>query len=250
MRKLVTILCIILLSSCVDGKSNKETNANDEDFTVDSTSVVLEPEISDESGVEVDFGNSTDFNEIIPKELDDAYLNLEEKPLLRSDMEGIRYFSKYFNGKDNFGLRLPAFGGIKLGKKEETRDMYFLETKIVKEANNRERVYVIGYSVHIHKKKFDSKIDYNNLSGIAYNVTLNNNRNKVYYSFQTYGMSGAKLNEKASPSLNNLLDTDGLAKLQKTIDAVHTLLSDAENVANIKFTPTRINFLTKNDLRN
>lgn len=167
-------------------------------------------------------------------------------PRSRMELSSMRMVRKSYDGKNNAGVQLPGFGGIKLGKDEAGLSVYFIESSVVNN-NGKNETYGCGYSVHYHFKKVTKGIDINNLANVAAAAQLNSGKTQVYYSIQTYGISGKSLAKYFKPVVNQSFNVEGFGLVQASIDGIHAIISDDELSRTVKFTPERISELSLND---
>ncbi|SHI64939.1 hypothetical protein [Aquimarina spongiae] len=169
-------------------------------------------------------------------------------PVTRDDLNSMRTVVKVFNGKDDAGVTIPGFGGLKLGKKETSLNVYYVETKIVRRQNDTV-VYGIGYSTHYLFKKLKRGIDISNLASVAASAQLQSNRTSVYYSLQTFGIKSRELVNYFKPQVNSNFDVDGFGVIQSSIDGIHNVLADSLLSKRTQFTPMELKFVKPTDLQ-
>lgn len=169
-------------------------------------------------------------------------------PKTREDLNSMRTVVKIYNGEDNAGISIPGFGGLKLGKKETSFNVYYVETKIVKRANDT-IVYGIGYSTHYLLKKLKKGLDISNLASVAASAQLQSNKTSVYYSLQTFGVKSLELVNYFKPQVNSNFDVDGFGVIQSSIDGIHNVLADSLLSKRTQFTPMELKFLQPTDLQ-
>ena len=165
-------------------------------------------------------------------------------PKKREDLNKMRTVVKIFNGKDNAGITLPGFGGLKLGKEETSLSVYYIETKVV----DSSIVYGCGYSVHYLFKKVEKGINVANIPCVAASAQLNSNKTEVVYSIQTYGIKGNNLVKYFKPTINKPFDVEGFAVIQSSIDGIHNILGDSVLSETLKFEPEILKFVQAYEL--
>lgn len=158
------------------------------------------------------------------------------KPTSRKDLGAMKKVVQIFDGEDNAGISVPGFGGMKLGKREKSVNLYYIETKLVIEGNDT-TVYGIGYSAHYLFRKVKRGLDVTQLPSVAASVQIESNRTQVVYSLQSYGVISTILVGYFKPEVNANFDVDGFALIQKNIDGIHGVLSDSVLSKHVKFTP-------------
>ena len=168
-------------------------------------------------------------------------------PQDRDELEKMRIVAKTFDGNTDFGITVPGFGGIKLGKKETTLSVYYIETKVV-EKGNSSTVYGCGYSVHYLFKKVRGGLDLSDLPTISASVHLENRKTQVYYSLQTYGIIGQNLVKFFKPNVNKKFDVEGFGIMQSSIDGIHNILGDPALSKSVRFKPEILKFVTPYEL--
>jgi hypothetical protein len=158
-------------------------------------------------------------------------------PSKREDLEDLKRVVKMYNGSDNAGLNVPGFGSLKLGKDETNVNIYYLESKIVKSANDT-LVYGIGYSVHYLYKRIKGGVDVSNLANVAASVQLDSKRTSVFYAMQTYGIAGTPVVRYFNPGDGSkAFDVDGFGTVQTSLNGIHNILADSLLSKHVKFTP-------------
>ncbi|MFK7750784.1 MAG: hypothetical protein AB8B65_20495 [Kordia sp.] len=169
-------------------------------------------------------------------------------PKTRDELNSMRTVVKIYNGEENAGISIPGFGGLKLGKKETSFNVYYVETKIVKRQNDT-IVYGIGYSTHYLFKKLKRGLDISNLASVAASAQLQSNKTSVYYSLQTFGVKSLELVNYFKPQVNSNFDVDGFGVIQSSIDGIHNVLADSLLSKRTQFTPMELKFVEPSDLQ-
>lgn len=168
-------------------------------------------------------------------------------PIRREDLNKMRTVYKMFSGKDNAGLTLPGFGGLKLGKDESSLHVYYIETKVVHNVTDSV-VYGCGYSIHYLFRKVARGISVDNIPSVAASVQLNSNKTQVFYSLQTYGIKGNNLVQYFKPMVNKTFDVEGFGNMQSSIDGIHNILADPVLSESVKFEPEILKFIKHYEL--
>ncbi|WP_375582829.1 hypothetical protein [Cyclobacterium xiamenense] len=168
-------------------------------------------------------------------------------PRNRDDLNKMRTVVKIFNGKDNAGISLPGFGGLKLGKDESSLNVYYIETKVVNTASDSV-VYGCGYSIHYLFKKVEKGISVDNIPSVAASAQLNSKKTQVFYSLQTYGMKGTNLVRYFKPTVNKNFNVEGFGIMQSSIDGIHNILGDTTLSKTVKFEPEILKFIKAYEL--
>jgi hypothetical protein len=168
-------------------------------------------------------------------------------PRNRDDLNKMRTVVKIFNGKDNSGISLPGFGGLKLGKDESSLNVYYIETKVVNTASDSV-VYGCGYSIHYLFKKVEKGISVDNIPSVAASAQLNSKKTQVFYSLQTYGMKGTNLVRYFKPTVNKNFNVEGFGIMQSSIDGIHNILADTTLSKTVKFEPEILKFIKPYEL--
>lgn len=170
-----------------------------------------------------------------------------EIPDSREDLSKMRMVVKIYDGDKNAGIAIPGFGGLKLGTEESNLNVYYIETKIV--INGADSiVYGCGYSLHYLFKKVKKGISIDNLPSVAASAQLNSNKTQVYYSLQTYGVSGINLVKYFKPTINKNFNVDGFGIMQSSIDGIHNILGDTVLAKTVKFEPEILKFIKPYEL--
>jgi hypothetical protein len=168
-------------------------------------------------------------------------------PIRREDLNKMRTVYKMYYGKDNAGLTVPGFGGLKLGKDESSLHVYYIETKVVNNESDSV-VYGCGYSIHYLFRKVARGINVDNIPSVAASVQLNSNKTQVFYSLQTYGMKGINLVQYFKPMVNKTFDVEGFGNMQSSIDGIHNILADPVLSESVKFEPEILKFIKPYEL--
>ncbi len=227
------MLLIVLMYSCGSSSKNEESiDAVDLDYSG------LAEKLGDVSFIE-DFDKSTASDSIV------GFTN--EIPHSRNDLEKMRSVSKVFNGNTDAGIAIPGFGGIRLGKREISVSVYYIETKTVNNENDSV-VYGCGYSVHYLFKKVKRGLDLNDLATISASVQLENGKTQAYYSLQTYGIIGQNLVQYFKPTVNKQFDVEGFGIMQSSIDGIHNILGDSTLSKSVRFNPEILKFVQPYEL--
>lgn len=165
----------------------------------------------------------------------------------RDDLNKMRTVFKMFNGKQNAGITLPGFGGLKLGKDESSLSIYYVETKVVHDEADS-IVYGCGYSIHYLFRKVERGISVENIPSVAASAQLNGNKTQVFYSLQTYGIKGNVLVKFFKPTVNKTFDVEGFGIMQASIDGIHQILADTALSKTLKFEPEILKFIKPYEL--
>jgi hypothetical protein len=168
-------------------------------------------------------------------------------PQNRNDLEKMRMVVKIYNGKDNAGISVPGFGGLKLGREESSISAYFIETKVVNSSNDS-IVYGCGYSIHYLFKKVEKGVNVDNIPSVAASAQLNSKKTQVFYSLQTYGISGNNLVKYFKPTINKNFNVEGFGVVQSSIDGIHNILGDSILSKSVKFKPEILKFVRAYEL--
>ncbi len=169
-------------------------------------------------------------------------------PKTRDELNSIRTVVKIYNGEDDAGISIPGFGDLKLGKKETSFNVYYVETKIVKRQSDTV-VYGVGYSTHYLFKKLKKGLDISNLASVAASAQLQSNKTSVYYSLQTFGVKSLELVNYFKPQVNSNFDVEGFGVIQSSIDGIHNVLADSLLSKRTQFTPMELKFVEASDLQ-
>jgi hypothetical protein len=175
--------------------------------------------------------------------IDSAMAFASVPPQTREDLGSMRTVVKIMNGSQSAGLQVPGFGGVTLGKDEVNMNVYYIETKTIDTT-----VYGIGYSVHYLFKKVKRGIDVSNIPSIAASAQLESNKTQVFYSLQTYGISGINLVKFFKPTVNKNFNVEGFGIMQSSIDGIHNILGDSTLSKTVRYSPEIIKFVKPNDL--
>lgn len=170
-------------------------------------------------------------------------------PQTRLDLENMRSVVKVIDSKDNAGLEIPGFGGLKLGQDQSSISVYYVETKTVISTAGDTAVYGVGYSIHYLFKKVKKGINVANLPYVAASVQLDGNKTQVLYSLQTYGIIGQPLVRYFKPVVNKPFDVEGYGIIQSSIDGIHNVLGDEALQSTVRFKPVRLTNVKASDLR-
>lgn len=168
-------------------------------------------------------------------------------PQDRDDLEKMRMVVKMYNGKDNTGISVPGFGGVKLGKEESSISAYFIETKVVNNSNDS-IVYGCGYSIHYLFKKVEKGVSVDNIPSVAASAQLSSKKTQVFYCLQTYGISGNNLVKYFKPTINKNFNVEGFGIVQSSIDGIHNILGDTTLSKAVKFKPEILKFVRPYEL--
>lgn len=189
----------------------------------------------------------------IPDELYNKPINMNKGlesltsiPSTREELEDMKTVVQFFSGSKNQGIKVPGFGGLTLGKNEANYNAYFIETKIVDDS----LVYGLGYSVHYLFKKIKKGLSLRNIPVIAASAELESSKTEVYYSIQSYGISGINLVRYFKPTINENFDVKGFGLIQSSIDGIHNILGDSVLSKNVRFTPRHLQHIKPNELEN
>lgn len=267
MKKLISPLLIltiasvmyILLNSCGGKKENYETTKASDKVAGNET---ISPAPYPKQGIDNAKSKKSD-EEVLNEEIfllseqlrnDPDYLftkptkTISKPPTLipetREELESIRTVTKLMDGDLNFGVNVPGFGGIKLGKKESSLSIYYIETKVVDTT-----VYGIGYSVHYLFKKLKKGLSLSDLSKVAASVQLEHSKTEVYFSLQSYGVKSYSIVKFFKPIINKKFDVEGFGIMQSNIDGIHNVLSDSLLSSKAKFKPMILDLVKPADLR-
>ena len=170
-------------------------------------------------------------------------------PTSRDDLNSLRTVVKIFKGDQNAGMDVPGFGGLQLGKKETSFNVYYIETKVVNTGTDTV-VYGIGYSVHYLFKKLKRGISVSNMATVAASAQLQSNKTEVNYSLQTFGITSTDLVHFFKPQVNSNFDVDGFGVIQSSIDGIHNVLSDSLLSDRTNFSPMVLGFIDPAELVN
>lgn len=165
------------------------------------------------------------------------------------DLENLRTVVKILDGSKEAGASVMGFAGLKLGKSEKNVNVFYVET-VVEDCDGVEKVYGIGYSLHLLVKKLSRKISLNDIPKISASCTLEQNKTEVYYCIQSYGITGYPLKRFFKPVVNEPFDIKGYGIMQSCIDGLHGVVSDSTLSKFIKYTPRELPFLTAADVKN
>lgn len=168
-------------------------------------------------------------------------------PQNRNDLNKMRTVVKLFNGKKDAGISLQGFGGLKLGKEESSLNVYYLETKVVNNLKDSV-IYGCGYSIHYLFKKVESGVSVDNIPSVAASAQLNSKKTQVFYSLQTYGLSGINLVKFFKPTVNKNFNVEGFGIMQASIDGIHNILGDSTLSKTLKFEPEILKFIRPYEL--
>uniref|UniRef100_UPI000B255BAF hypothetical protein n=1 Tax=Chryseobacterium indologenes TaxID=253 RepID=UPI000B255BAF len=161
---------------------------------------------------------------------------IENVKITRNDLEGMSTFFESYDGAANFGIAVPGFGNMKLGKKESSFSVYYLEHKKMK-VDGKDVFVGCGYSVHYLFKQVKTGISATNMAAVAASVQLDGGKTQVYYSMKSYGMVGKDLAKFFKPVFNKDFNVDGFALMQQNVDGIHKLITGEIESNSIKFTP-------------
>lgn len=223
----VTLYAITLLFSC---STNVEESMSGESLELSTLSKILTETKNLDDSFQVETSLSSTNNKI---------------PQNRDDLNKMRTVVKVFNGKNDAGISLPGFGGLKLGKDESSLNVYYLETKVV---NNAADSVVYGYSIHYLFKKVERGVSVDNIPSVAASAQLNSQKTQVFYSLQTYGMKGNNLVKYFKPTINKSFNVEGFGIMQSSIDGIHNILGDPVLSKSVKFEPEILKFITPYEL--
>lgn len=168
-------------------------------------------------------------------------------PTTREELEQMKVAFTRYNGKTDFGIKIPGFGSLTLGKKQSNLNVYYLETKVV-ETDTDTVVYGIGYSVHYLFSKVKRGIDVNNLASVAASAQIQGSKTSVSYSLQSYGIRSNNLSNYFKPKVDGNFDVDGFGIIQSNLDGIHNILTDSILSSKTKFTPQKIRFVSPQEL--
>lgn len=223
----VTLYAITLLFSC---STNVEESMSGESLELSTLGTILTETKNLDDSFQVETSLSSTDNKI---------------PQNRDDLNKMRTVVKVFNGKNDAGISLPGFGGLKLGKDESSLNVYYLETKVV---NNAADSVVYGYSIHYLFKKVERGVSVDNIPSVAASAQLNSQKTQVFYSLQTYGMKGNNLVKYFKPTINKSFNVEGFGIMQSSIDGIHNILGDPVLSKSVKFEPEILKFITPYEL--
>lgn len=223
----VTLYAITLLFSC---STNVEESMSGESLELSTLGTILTETKNLDDSFQVETSLSSTDNKI---------------PQNRDDLNKMRTVVKVFNGKNDAGISLPGFGGLKLGKDESSLNVYYLETKVV---NNAADSVVYGYSIHYLFKKVEREVSVDNIPSVAASAQLNSQKTQVFYSLQTYGMKGNNLVKYFKPTINKSFNVEGFGIMQSSIDGIHNILGDPVLSKSVKFEPEILKFITPYEL--
>jgi hypothetical protein len=220
---IITILCaIVLLTSC------KDDSIQGDKLNLDNLSKTMKA---------IELPNKINLI------TDTAMTLASDPPQTREDLGSMRTVVKIMNGSKNAGLQVPGFGGVTLGKDEVNMNVYYIETKTIDTT-----VYGIGYSVHYLFKKVKRGIDVSNIPSIAASAQLESNKTQVFYSLQTFGISGTNLVKFFKPTVNKNFNVEGFGIMQSSIDGIHNILGDSTLSKTVRYSPEIIKFVKPSDL--
>lgn len=225
----VTLYAITLLFSC---STNVEESMSGESLELSTLGTILTETKNLDDSFQVETSLSSTDNKI---------------PQNRDDLNKMRTVVKVFNGKNDAGISLPGFGGLKLGKDESSLNVYYLETKVVNNAADSV-VYGCGYSIHYLFKKVERGVSVDNIPSVAASAQLNSQKTQVFYSLQTYGMKGNNLVKYFKPTINKSFNVEGFGIMQSSIDGIHNILGDPVLSKSVKFEPEILKFITPYEL--
>jgi hypothetical protein len=171
-----------------------------------------------------------------------------EIPTTRDELKSLRTVTRVLNGTNNAGVSVPGFGGLTLNKGEISYSVYYVEPSVVN-CGTVEKVYGLGYSVHLLMKKIKRNVDISKLPAVAASVQLDNGKTQVFYSLQTHGVSGVPLAKFFKPVVNKPFDVEGFGILQSSIDGIHNMLSDPALSSRLRFVPVELEFVKASDLK-
>ena len=223
----VTIYAITLLFSC---STNVEESMSGESLELSTLGTILTETKNLDDSFQVETSLSSTDNKISQN---------------RDDLNKMRTVVKVFNGKNDAGISLPGFGGLKLGKDESSLNVYYLKTKVV---NNAADSVVYGYSIHYLFKKVERGVSVDNIPSVAASAQLNSRKTQVFYSLQTYGMKGNNLVKYFKPTINKSFNVEGFGIMQSSIDGIHNILGDPVLSKSVKFEPEILKFITPYEL--
>jgi len=225
-------ILIIVVANCIVAAlfTGCEQSLDGNQVALDSLIVALTPTAESDSS---NFSNEMLSNEV---------------PQSRDELSNMRTVVKIFDGETNGGVTVPGFGGIKLGKKEKSLNVYYLETKVVKSGSDTV-VYGIGYSVHYLFKKVKKGLNLSNLASVAASAEIESKRTQVYYSLQSYGIKSLNLVRYFKPVVNANFDVDGFAVMQSHIDGIHNVLGDSVLSTRTSFSPELIKIVKPYELQ-
>ena len=207
-NKILMALSFIAITIIISCSSNQSESLSGEDLELNALTEKL---------MKNDYQNEI----IIP---DTAItISTNKIPQNRNDLEKMRTVVKVFNGKQDAGITLPGFGGLKLGKDESSLNVYYIESKVVNNSSDSV-VYGCGYSIHYLFKKVERGISVDDIPGIAASAQLNSKKTQVFYSLQTYGIIGSCLVKYFKPTINKNFNVEGFGIMQSSIDGIHNIL--------------------------
>lgn len=261
------IVILLFVSSCADPKNrateesiNNETSSG-ESMTIDVDKNVIEllnnknvKDISDYKNFDYleskspelyqlvfEIDNLTNLEEINKSLLNRRTISLADSlnatyPTSRNHLDsGLKTYYALYDGKKDAGIKVP-FLNTNLGKEEKLIQTYYLETKKVN-IDNEEKIYGCGYSLVLHIVKHKKGLNISDLPSLAASVQLNNNKNQVFYSLETHGITGQEIVKYFNPIINEKFDVGGFAEMKKNIFGLHKALSDTLISKKLKFTP-------------
>lgn len=243
MAKLGLLSLFFTFQSCHEGR--KEAQSSEEmQFRSEDLSI---------SGADLDLKNLTDeilkTDTIFEKRKSIGFpTNDNIIPQSRNDLDKMKTVIKIYDGSIDAGVSLASFGGIKLGRKEKSMSVYYLESKVV--VNKKDSlVYACGYAFHYLFKKLDSEIQFSNIASVAASAQLKSDKTQVFYSVETFGAIGHVLGKFFKPTVNKPFNVEGFGSMQSSIDGVHNIFTDEELSAKVKFTPEIVRSIKPRDFK-
>lgn len=241
--KLQTLISSLLFLSIAAGCGNKkefaaQEMADNKDMTKNNNDIKM--------GAEIDFTDLKDSLRLGAPSVEftsslQTYRSFSV-PLNREDLPKMRTVFTMHSGGNEAGMTIPGFGNLKLGKDESNLNVYYIESKPVIQ-NNDTVVYGCGYSIHYLFKKIKRGIDAAKLPVIAAAVQLDSKRNEVFYSIQSYGMSGINLVKFFKPTINKSFDVEGFGIMQSSIDGIQNIMADSTLSSTVRYRPELIKFI-------
>ncbi len=227
----ITLFAITLITSCSSNPQSESLTGDNLELT-GLTKILTDNDMNKELFIPDSTAQSLLSNQI---------------PLNRDDLNKMRTVVKIFNGKENAGVTLPGFGGLKLGEEESSLNVYYIETKVVNNQTDSV-VYGCGYSIHYLFKKVERGISVDNIPSVAASAQLNSKKTQVFYSLQTYGMKGTNLVKFFKPTVNKNFNVEGFGIMQSAIDGIHNILGDTTLSKTVKFEPEILKFIKPYEL--
>jgi len=265
---LFLILIAILVCNCSESKKNSSgtvekttSKSTEEGMTINVSRDVIDL-LNNENVTDISDYRNFDYNESKNSELYDVVYQFDKLtnlkglnkilshrnnnleidslantiPTSRDQLDsGLKTYYSLLDGKKDIGVKIP-FLNTKLGKEEKMIQMYYLETKKIK-IDNKEKIYGCGYSLILHIVKHKKSLGISDLPSLAASVQLNNNKNQVFYSLQTYGITGKEIVKYFNPIINEKFDVSGFAEMKKNVFGLHKALSDSLISKKLKFVP-------------